>query len=377
MINEQRIVDEFSRQAAIDSPSFKEAAMAEYLCERFEKMGARVEFDNAGAVIGSNSGNMIARFSGTKEGAPFLLSAHMDTVSPADNVQPVLADGIFTSKGETILGADDKSGIVAIIEAIEVLKENEIPHVPLEIAVTVCEEQGLLGAKQLDFSKFLAKQGVALDTSGTDIVINRAPAANRFKIDIFGLEAHAGVCPEQGISAIQIAGRALARMPLGRIDEETTANIGTIHGGQASNIIPNNVKLKGEVRSHDINKLREQTELIIKAVEEEVDKAKSVINGETRHASMALELTEDYPAMQVADNAPILQIIKAAGQALNRPQDIRAAGGGSDANIFNDNGIDMVILATGMAKVHTINEQVAVEDMVKTSQLLVEIIRRV
>ena len=377
MINKQRIIDEFTRQAAIDSPSFNEAAMAEYLCRRFEKMGAQVEFDNAGDVIGSNSGNMMARLPGTKEGEPFLLSVHMDTVTPADNVQPVLADGIFTSAGETILGADDKAGIVEMIEAIEALKENEIPHVPLEIAVTVCEEQGLLGAKQLDFSKFQAKHGVALDTTGTDIVINRAPAANRFKIDIFGLEAHAGVCPEQGISAIQIASRAIARMPLGRIDEETTANIGTIHGGQASNIIPNNVKLKGEVRSHDINKLREQTELIIKAVEDQVDKAKAVINGEAKHASMALELNEDFPPMRVDEDAPILQIIQDAGQALNRPQEIRAAGGGSDANIFNGHGIDMVILATGMAKVHTINEQVAVEDMVKTSQLLVEIIRRV
>ncbi|WP_321371975.1 M20/M25/M40 family metallo-hydrolase [uncultured Desulfuromusa sp.] len=376
MINQQRICDEFMRQAAIDSPSFKEAEMAKYLENRFKELGADIYFDDAGEKIGSNSGNMIARLPGTRAGEPLLLSVHMDTVTPADNVQPVLKDGIFTSAGETILGGDDKSGIVEIIEAIEVLKEQDIPYGPLEIVVSVCEEQGLLGAKNLDFTQFKAKRGVALDTTGTDIVINRAPAANRFKIEISGHEAHAGVCPEQGISAIQIAGRSIAKMVLGRIDPETTANIGTIHGGLAANIIPKQVTLRGEVRSHDINKLRQYTDQIISAVEEEVDKATITVGNETKRATMTLELKEDFSPMGVAEDAPILQIIREAGAALGRPQEIRAAGGGSDANVFNGNGIEMVIIATGMNKVHTINEQLAVADMVKTSELLVEIIRR-
>jgi len=376
MINKQRICDEFMRQAAIDSPSFKEADIAKYLEKRFKELGAEIHFDDAGDKIGSNSGNMIARLTGTRPGEPLLLSVHMDTVTPAENVEPILKNGIFTSAGETILGGDDKSGIVEIIEALEVLNEQNIPYGPLEIAITICEEQGLLGAKHLDFTQFKAKQGVALDTTGVDIIINRAPAANRFKIDISGHEAHAGVCPEQGVSAIQIASRSIAKMVLGRIDAETTANIGTIHGGLASNIIPSQVSLRGEVRSHDINKLRKYTEQIISAVEEEVDKATITVGDETKRATMALELKEDFSPMRVADNAPILQIILEAGAALGRPQEIRAAGGGSDANIFNGNGIEMVIVATGMAKVHTINEQIAVDDMVKVSELLVEIIRR-
>ncbi len=376
MINRQRITDEFARQAAIDSPSYQEAEIAAYLEQRFRQLGAEVSYDDAGPKIGSQSGNMLARLPGSKPGTPFLLSVHMDTVTPAENVEPVLTDGVFTSAGETILGADDKAGIVEIIEAIEVLKEHQIPHVPLEIVVTVCEEQGLLGAKHLDFSLLTAKQGVALDTTGVDVVINRAPAANRFKVDIFGHEAHAGVCPEQGISAIQVAGRAIARMPHGRIDDETTANIGTIEGGQASNIVPRQVSLQGEVRSHSTDKLRQQTELIVKALEEEVDKASIVVNGETKRAAMTLELKEDFPLMQVAEDAPVLKLIRAAGDALGRPQQIRAAGGGSDANIYNGQGIDMVILATGMDKVHTVNEQVKVDDLVKVTELLVEILRR-
>jgi len=376
MINRQRIIDEFFYQAAIDSPSYKEAKIARYLEQRFSKLGATVVFDNVGEKIGSESGNLIARIDGSKDGNPLLISVHMDTVTPAENVQPVLNNGIITSAGETILGADDKAGIVEAIEAIEVLQENNIPHVPLEIVVTVCEEQGLLGAKQLDFSQLKAKQGVALDTTGIDIVINRAPSCNRLKVDIFGHEAHAGVCPEQGVSAIEIAARAVARMQLGRIDHETTANIGTIEGGLASNIVARQVTMKGEIRSHSAEKLRKQTEQIVNSLEKEVDSATIVVNGETKAASMALELREDFPLMQVNEDAPILQIVREAGDALGRPQQIRAAGGGSDANIFNGNGIEMVILATGMAKVHTINEQVSVNDMVKVSELLVEIIRR-
>ncbi len=376
MVNKQRICDEFIRQASIDSPSFKEAEIASYLEKRFKELGAEIEFDNAGEQIGSDSNNMIARFSGTKSGEPLLLSAHMDTVTPAENVEPVLEDGIFTSAGDTILGGDDKSGIVEIIEALEVLQEQQIPYVPLEVVISICEEQGLLGAKQLDFSQFKAKRGLALDTRGVDIVINRAPAANRFTIDIFGHEAHAGVCPEQGVSAIQIASRAISRMNLGRIDAETTANIGTIHGGMASNIIPSRISLRGEVRSHSIDKLREQTESIIGIVEAEVNNAKIVVGDETKQATMSIELREDFSPMFVAEDAQILQVIQAAGVALQRPQKIEAAGGGSDANIFNNHGIEMVIMATGMEKVHTIDEQIAIDDMVKASELLVEVIRR-
>jgi len=375
MINQQRICAEFMRQTSIDSPSFKEADIAAYLEERLLALGAVVEFDQAGNKIGSSANNLIARLPGSKEGATLLFTMHMDTVTPAKDVTPILKEGVFTSAGDTVLGADDKSGIVALIEAIEVLTEQNIHYVPLEIVITICEEQGLLGAKELDYSQFKAKQGIALDTSGIDIVINRAPAANRFKIDIIGHEAHAGICPEQGISAIQISSKAIANMTLGRIDHETTANIGTIHGGLATNIVPKQVSLRGEVRSHDIKKLRHYTEAIINAVEIEVAAAAISFSSESKIAGMGLELIEEFPAMEIADNAPILQLIKKAGATLNRPQEVRAAGGGSDANIFNDNGIEMVIMATGMSNIHTINESITVADLVKTGELLVEIIR--
>ena len=376
MINKQRICDEFAQLAAIDSPSFSESIIAEYLQKRFERLGATIEFDQAGSIIGSNSNNMIARIPGTKAGEPFILSGHMDTVTPAENVQPVLKDGIFTSAGDTILGADDKAGLTEIIEAIEVLREQNIPHVDLEIVITICEEQGLLGAKHFDYKKLKGKRGIALDTSGIDIIINKAPSANRFKIDIFGHEAHAGICPEQGISAIRIAAKAIARLNLGRIDDETTANIGMIQGGQAINIIPKLVTLQGEVRSHNPDTLRRKTEEIIRIVEEEVMQASVADNPSGKQASMAMELSEDYPAMHVSKDAEVIGLLLEAGAELGRPQQIHSAGGGSDANIFNANGIEMVILACGMDKVHTVHEQVKVADMEAVSALLVETIRR-
>lgn len=375
MINQQRLADEFFRLASIDSPSYQEASIAAYLHQRFSQLGATLEVDTVGATIGSDSDNMVARFPGTRAGDPFVISVHMDTVSPAENVQPVLKDGIFTSAGNTILGADDKAGIAELIEAIEVLNEHNIPYGPLEVVITVCEELGLLGAKAFDFSTLKGKRGIALDTTGIDRIITRAPAANRMKIDIYGLEAHAGVCPEQGISAIAIASKAIARMTLGRVDEHTTSNIGTINGGIATNIIPGQVSLRGEVRSHAPERLQQVTEAIIRCFEEEVYSSSVVVDGKTRLASMAIEIKEDFPAMQIAETAPIVQLVVNAGKTLQRPQQIAAAGGGSDANIFNGQGIDMVILGTGMAKVHTPQEQVAVADMEKVSSLLVEIIR--
>ncbi len=376
MINLARISDEFARQATIDSPSFKEAEIAGYLRQRFAQLNAELTEDNAAEKIGSQSNNLIFRIPGQKEGAPLLLSAHMDTVGPAKGVEPVLREGVFRSSGNTILGADDKAGIAEIIEALEVLREQKITHVPLEIVITVCEEVGLLGAKNLDFSLLSAKRGVALDTTGISDVIHMAPAANRFTVQITGQEAHAGVVPENGISSIMIAARAISRMKLGRIDHETTANIGIITGGEATNIIPRTTQVKGEIRSHNPLKLKEITQHIIGLFEEEVAKESLHLEDQKINASMTLELLNEYPSMKVDQQADILQLICKSAEIIDFPINIKAAGGGSDANILNEQGIECVILGTGMNKVHSVEEEVRVDDMAKVAHLLVEIIRQ-
>ena len=375
MVNRQRIIDEFTRQAAIESPSFKEGAMSAYLKQRFADLATEIVEDGAGAAVGSQSNNLIFRIPGKKAGEPLLLSGHMDTVGPTEGIEPILEEGVFRSAGNTVLGADDKAGLVEIIEALEVLREEQIDHVPLEVVITICEEVGLLGAKHLDASLLEARRGIALDTTDIDHLIHKAPTANRFTIKVIGQAAHAGVVPENGISAIQIAACAISRMPLGRIDAETTANIGVIEGGQATNIVPRQVILNGEVRSHDPQKLEARTQEIIGLLEEEVAKARIQVEGREIRAALEVDLHLDFPAMHVDLQAEILKLVTASAEQLDFPLTIKAAGGGSDANILNGYGIETVILGTGMNKVHSVDEEVRVDDMIRVSELLVQIIR--
>ncbi len=377
MINATRLAQEFARQAAIESPSFGEGKISGYLQERFRELGARVVMDDAGPKAGSQSGNLIARFPARgKNSEPLMLSVHMDTVSPTEGVSPVLKDGVFTSEGDTILGADDKAGIAEIIEALEVVRENGIPHGPIEVLVTICEEVGLLGAKLLDYSKISARRGLALDTSGVDLVIHRAPCANKMLYEITGREAHAGIAPELGVSAIQVAARAIDRMRLGRIDHETTANIGVIAGGQATNIVPRKVVLQGEARSHDAAKLVRQTDHMRACLEEACHELAVRIDDRPVRAQVKGEVVADYPLMAVPREAGIIRLLEQAAGSLGRKLEVRSAGGGSDANIFNSHGIETVILGTGMTNVHSVNESVSVADMVRVAELLVEVLRR-
>lgn len=376
MLNLDRLSGEFARQAAISSPSRREGAMARYLADRFTALGGVIEWDGTGAKIGGEADNLIVRFAATgRDTAPLMLSVHMDTVEPCNNVQPQLHNGIFTSAGETVLGSDDKSGIAEIIEALEILREEKIPHGPLEIVVTVCEEVGLLGAKHFDGQRLASRRGFALDTSGVDKLILAAPAANKLNFTITGREAHAGIAPESGISAIAIAATAITNMHLGRIDFETTANIGTINGGIATNIIPRRVELKGEVRSHDPRKLEAQTRQLVTAVEEAVAAAARTIEGVLIRPEARYRVVAEYPRMAVPADSLLVQGAVAAATRLGRQLELLPGGGGSDANIFNSLGIETVILATGMTDVHTVNESVSLADMAGVAELLVEIIR--
>ncbi|MEA3307714.1 MAG: M20/M25/M40 family metallo-hydrolase, partial [Elusimicrobiota bacterium] len=231
-INKKRMIKDFMKLVKIDSLSGREKNISLYLKKVLEKMGAKVSFDNAGKKTKGNTGNLIAKFKGTRKGKPFILSAHMDTVEPGENIKPILKSDRITSDGSTILGADCKSGIVIILEVIRVLQENKLPYPPIEVVFTVSEEVGLLGAKFLDYSKVKGKYGMIFDS---ERVLNQvtayAPAANKIEIEVYGKAAHAGVAPESGISAIKVAANAISKMKLGRIDFETTANIGMINGG--------------------------------------------------------------------------------------------------------------------------------------------------
>ncbi|MGC9361107.1 MAG: M20/M25/M40 family metallo-hydrolase, partial [Anaerolineae bacterium] len=256
-IDRDRLLDVFLDLVRIASPSRQEQEVASYIRAYLEDLGIAVESDQAG--------NLYAYMEG--DGTPLAFTAHMDTVVPCEGVTPLVENGVVRSDGTTILGADDKSGVAAILEAVTALSEGSVVHRPLDLLFTVQEEIGLFGAKAVEVDRLRARMAIGLDAEGQQgTLVVSAPGQNSLEAVVHGKAAHAGVEPEKGVSAIRVAAEAIASMPLGRIDEETTANIGVISGGRATNIVPDRVEIKGEARSHDEAKLASQTEAMVAAL---------------------------------------------------------------------------------------------------------------
>jgi len=375
-IDKARIRDLLLELVRIDSLSRKERDVAVRIERELRALGAeRVLYDDAGEKVGGNTGNLIALFPATVPSAPALLiAAHMDTVVPGEGVKPVLDGDIVRSDGTTVLGGDDKSGVAIICEILRVLRDAHIAHGPIDAVFTICEEKGLEGAKHLDVSSLRAKTGVVLDSDAPGFLFTRAPAANAIHVRVHGLEAHAGMAPEKGMNAIQIAAEAIAGMRLGRIDDETTANLGVIRGGAAINIVPKLVELRGEARSHREDKLAAQTEHMRARFVEAAARHAVTIDGKTVAARVEFEAIREYEAMNVPDASPIVQLIVAAGERLGSRVTVTGMGGGCDANILNRRGFEVANLGTGMRDIHTVKEWLDVNDMVLAAEVLLEAI---
>jgi len=381
-INRQRLADTFMSLIRIDSPSREEGAVARWIKKNFEAFrDCSARFDNSMESTGSQCGNLIIHINGDLDARPLFFNAHMDTVEPGRGIVPLFDGTVFRTDGTTVLGSDDKAAIAILFEVVRCLREQQVSHGPIDIVLTVCEEIGLLGAKSLDTSLLRAQAGYALDTTDPDTVINRAPEAVRLSIDVTGRAAHAGINPEEGINAIQVAARALAEIPLGRIDHETTANIGTIHGGKATNIVPEMVRIEGEVRSHDHAMLKKIQDTISGAFIRAADGYRREIKTDhTRHHSspslpfVQTEVLHDYPAMAVPEEHLLTRTAIRAAEAAGRKLRVETTGGGSDANILNSKGLDTLILGIGMQNVHTTGEFILLEDMVRTAELTAAII---
>jgi len=376
MINRDRLAETFKSLASIDSVSRQEARISAEIRKMLEPMAWEILVDNAGEAAGSDTGNLIARIEGSRNSRnvpPLMLNAHMDTVEPGIGVKPQFTNGVFTSDGTTVLGADDKSAIAIIIETLRILHENNLPHGPLEIVMTICEEIGLLGAKHFDFNLLFAKYGFALDTADTECIVTRAPAANRFEILVHGKDAHAGADPENGINAILLASRAIAGLKLGRIDAETTCNIGVIEAAGATNIVPNLVRIKGEVRSHDEIKLESLTRTIVAAFEAVVEDYRKE-NASGSLPRLDIDIENEFFRTFIPDDHPVVAMVKQAAENLGRQVTTKKSGGGSDANVFFKKRIITGVIGTGMKDIHTVRESIRLDDMEKTVRLLLEII---
>jgi tripeptide aminopeptidase len=374
MVKKERLAETFKWLVGIDSVSKEEANLGEALKKTFESMGAETSVDDAGEKIGSNTGNLFAKFSGSVEAPPLLLNAHMDTVEPGRGIQVVFEDGKFTSDGSTILGADDKSAIAIILETLRILQDNGIDYGPIEVVLTICEEIGLQGARHLDFSRITATYGYALDATDTEGIVNRAPSANRLEFIVHGKDAHAGAAPEKGINAISLASKAIAGLDIGRIDRETTSNIGIIEGGIATNIVPNLVTVKGEVRSHDDDKLNRVTEGFVSGFQTVVGTFRKEA-GEGDLPRVDVRVDKEFSRTHVPEDHPVVVLAQKAAENLGRHLRCKTTGGGADANIFFERGIYTGVLGTGMRDMHTVREFVHLDDMIRTVELLVEIIK--
>jgi len=372
-IDPHRLADTFQELVRIDSISKEEGALVEYLRPILDNLGAETIIDQAGERIGGQTGNLIARFPGNRNVAPMLFSAHMDTVEPGRGIQPILTDGIFRSDGSTILGADDKSAIAMLLEVLRILVTRQLPHGPIDLVLTVCEEIGLLGSKYLNFNCLRARFGYVIDSRDTDAIVVRAPSANRFEITVHGREAHAGAAPESGINAIALAANAIGALEVGRIDEETTCNIGLIEGGIATNIVPNKVTVTGEVRSRSNEKLRSLTDLITATFENTMAEHRSESpDGLPR---VNIHVSEQFTRTDIPDDHPVVLLARRAAGNLGREMATKATGGGADANVFFQNGIITGVLGTGPRDIHTVRESIALSDMVRAAELAMEIIR--
>lgn len=353
-MSDERLLDTFLDLVRIYSPSGAEKACAEYCAAALVEAGCSVRFDDAGAAIGSDIGNLIAELPGTAEGT-LVLSAHFDVVEPCRDVEPLVRDGLVFSAGETVLGADDKAGLAAAIEAVRRLVEGGGRYPTVRCVFTIQEEVGLRGAKELDSADVAADLCLVLDAAGSPGgIVTAAPTHYTFAATFHGRASHAGVAPEKGVSAIRIASDAVARMDLGRLDVETTANVGTVAGGTATNVIPARVSMTGECRSLDA----ERVEQVRSAME-------GAMNAAAESAGGCVEVvwTLEYAGFELADDHEAIEALRLACADVGLKPRTFKTGGGSDANIIAALGVPTVALSCGMAGVHGTEEQLAIEDL--------------
>jgi tripeptide aminopeptidase len=361
----------FMELVQIDSESRNERAMVNRLKQDLTELGFSVEEDNCHLQTGGNAGNIYAFLPGKKDMKPILFCAHVDTVRPGIGVKPQILDGKIVSDNTTILGADDKSGVAQIVLGIKNILDSGFEYPPIEVLLTVSEEVGLLGARYFDKTKLKSEIGYALDSEDIGEFMIGAPSQNTIKIKVKGKEAHAGVEPEKGINAIRVAAEAIAAIPIGRIDFETTANIGVISGGMATNIVPNLVEIKGEARSHNMEKLAQVTNDIVSTFEKAAARHKL----EKYEAKVEIEVNTEYKSFFMDESHRVVQIAKTAAESLGVVPRFVKGGGGSDANIINAEGVAMIVAGTGMHGYHTVDENILIADLEKGVELVSQIIR--
>ena len=350
MIRRDRLVDTFCSLVRIDSPSGEEEAVAQELTRRLTALGLEVSRDDHGNLFASDEGD-----------DPIILSSHMDTVEPGRGVTPTLDGDIIRSDGTTILGGDCKAGVAAILEALESVREDGATRIPVQLIFTRGEEIGLEGARNLDFSKVRAKEAVIFDGNGpVSTVTTASPTYIKLDVHVKGRAAHAGVEPEKGISAVKIASEIIAGLPQGRLSPETTINIGTLSGGNVRNTVPEEATFSGEIRSRDTESL----ELLRLQVLETIDSVRQRYS----EAEVQEELGVAFQMYRLAPDDPMVARACGVLSTLGLEPALGPTGAGTDANVFNEHGIQSVVMGMATNEMHTTREYVIVPDLVDTAR---------
>lgn len=377
MIHRSRLVSQFKKMVEFDSETYQEREIADYLTGELKQLGFEVREDDAGYRLkeklpeygtAAPTGNLYGFLKGTSNSSPILLSAHMDTVKPGIGKRAVEDEqGMITSEGDTVLGADDLSGIAAILEAVRVIRENNLPHPDIEVLFPVAEENYGKGSQLIDYSKIKSKQAYVFDLSGEiGLAATAAPTLLSFKIEVKGKTAHAGFCPQLGINAIEIAAHAISQLKQGWVDEDTTVNIGKISGGKQTNIVSDECVVLGEIRSLKDHKAMEEWNKL-----KETFERTAVSYG----GSLEIVFEKQIEAYEIGDGEEVVERFKRVCRSLGLKGTTQYTLGGSDNNHFVRNGIRGIVVACGMNEVHTPKEFTTAEELEKSALLALGLIR--
>jgi tripeptide aminopeptidase len=361
------LVELFLELCAIPSPPGEERRVADRVTRELDRLGLDWEEDDAAARLGSSTGNIVCRVPATVDaGVPILLCAHLDTVPFEGALEPVIDDGFVRNAGGTILGADDKAAVVAMLEALRRVVADGRDHAGIELVLTPKEEIGLLGAVELDVSRLRARAGFVYDQAAPvgDIVVG-APSAQELVLRFHGRAAHAGMYPEEGRSAIVAASRAIVDMPLGRIDGRTSANVGLVKGGSARNIVPEWCELQAEVRSHDVERVGEVVQQLVDA---------AAYAAAVSDCTLETVLQPKYRGYRLRPDALPVRLAEAALRSTGVEPQLVLSGGAADANVLNERGLPCVNLANGMVDIHTPDERIAVDDLERMVEVTLGIV---
>jgi tripeptide aminopeptidase len=349
------VLDLFVELAALPTPPGEERAAADVVLRYLRDLGLAADEDDAGAAIGSTMGNVYSRLEPTAEGVPLFFCAHLDTVPPSGPLEPVVEEGVVRNAGGTILGADNKSAAAAMLEGVRrVLAENR-PHAGIELLFTPKEEVGLIGAFAFDDSRLFADVGYVYDQAAPigEIILG-APWSQAMDVRFHGRASHSGMYPEEGRSAILAAARAIVDLRLGRVDDDTTANVGVIEGGTAGNIVPEWCTFVAEARCQDEDKLRDVVQEMLDAFS---------FAATSTDCEVETELRKSYSGYRFKQSEDVVQLAATALAATGHPVSYALSGGAADANVFNERGRRCLNIANGMADIHTSNEHIAVADL--------------